>query len=105
MDYDKHYKIVDLPVLVDLTTGEVVETAEIRNGRYGSFWSVSNYGSTVPAYAKKRETIAKRGYTYASADFLVYDDQSHVRGGGYSKQRRLTTPEVDDWGEPIVKNT
>ena len=104
MAHDKNFKIVDLPVLIDLGTGEVVETAEIRNGRYGSFWSVSDYGSTVPAYAKKRETVAKRGYTYASADFLVYDNQSNGRGRGYSKQRRLTMPEVDDWGEPIVKS-
>ena len=31
MANDKSLKIVSLPVLIDLRTGEVVETAEIRN--------------------------------------------------------------------------
>ena len=56
----------------------------------------------MPAYAKNRETIAKRGYTYARAEFLVRDNDGRNYERGYTIVRRLGMPTEDEFGEKII---
>lgn len=86
-------------VLVDLSNGQVVEEARIVSGRFGQCWFIPDKEMFVPAYAKRRETIVKHGYTYATTDWLI---RTWANGQGESKERLIGTPVVDIWGEAIV---
>ena len=90
------------PVLVSLQTGQVAK-ARIVDGVYGPSWQVLDRSGAViayvPCYRKRRETVAKRGYVYATAEYVLR--RSPTRSEPAHKVRRLTTPTVDDWGEPI----
>lgn len=87
------------PVLVDLTTGSVVDEARMVGGRYGTSWLIPSRNAFVPAFRQRRETVAKRGYTYAEAEYVAQ------RGRHYAdpdrRVRRISSPTVDDFGEPI----
>lgn len=91
------------PVLVRLDT-DAVANARLVTGTYGPSWMLldpagSSTGDFVPHGRKRRVTVAKRGFTCATVDFVMKRGQ---KWGEPARQiRRLTMPTVDDWGEPI----
>lgn len=88
----------DVPMLVDLQTGKIVPEAKMVSGQYGTSWWIPG-GVYVPAFRKRRDTVARRGYTYARAKVLM--ERSHQREVADRKVRVLEAPTVDEWGEPI----
>ena len=96
------YRIREMDVLVDLRTGRVAN-ARLIDGKYGMSWMVKNDTGIVvdfvPTGRKRRDTVAKRGYTYAKADYLVRPPRDYKEAPW--RIRQLSTPTVDDFGEPI----
>jgi hypothetical protein len=92
----RDFRVRDLPVLVDLSTGQVAD-ARLIDGKYGMSWLVGD--EFVPHGRKRRETVAKRGYTYARASFVMRpaDDQHPMPW----RIRRLSSPTVDDFGVEV----
>ncbi len=91
------YRLRELDVLVSLITGEVCDTARMIDGQYGMSWLVND--TFVPIGRKRRDTVAKRGYTYAKALYVMKPaDRDHNFPW---RIRRLSTPTVDNFGEPI----
>ena len=99
LEGDSRLRLAPRDVLVDLSTGQVVEDARIVSGRFGLCWFIPEKEMFVPAYAKRRETIMKHGYTYAETEWLV---RTWWNGQGESKERLIVSPSVDIWGEAIV---
>lgn len=99
---NRDFYIGPRPVLIDLATGQPAD-ATLVDGRYGTSWLIrqpdGRPGRCVPAFRKQRATIAKHGFTYAHADFLI--ERTHSIRHPDIRRRRLTTPTVDDFGEPI----
>jgi hypothetical protein len=91
------FRVRELSVLVDLDTGQVCDSARLIESRYGLSWLVND--TFIPYGRKRRDTVAKRGYTYAEATYLMKPaDREHPFPW---RIRRLSTPLVDDWNEPI----
>ena len=89
----------DRDVLVDLSTGHVVDEARLIQGQYGWSWLIPSLDRFVPEGRKRRATIASRGYTYATASYLVRVPVDWRKGDW--PLRRLTSPTMDDFGEAI----
>ena len=105
LDSDQGLYVASRPVLVDLATGKVVDSARLVSSQWGTSWLVDRSNGRggslfVPAFRKQRATVAKRGYTYATAEFLL--ERTHRRDTPDIARRRLNTPTADDWGEPIA---
>lgn len=88
----------NVPVLVSLETGRIVPNAKMVQGQFGTSWWIPG-GGYVPAFRKRRDTVARRGYTYARAKMLL--ERSHSRDTPDWQVRVLEQPTVDVWGEPI----
>lgn len=99
LESDQRLHIAVRDGLVDISTGQVVEDARIVSGRYGLCWFLPETETFVRAYAKKRETIVKHGYTYVETEWLV---RTWWNGQGESKERLIASPVVDIWGEAIT---
>lgn len=83
-------------------------SAQLVTGTYGLPGMIldasgASSGEFVPHGRKRRGTMARRGYTYGVADFVMRRPR---KGEVPSRQsRQLTTPTVDAWGEPIRSTT
>jgi hypothetical protein len=96
------WKVADQEVLVGLETGRVVD-AKVVMGRYGRSWCIDDGREWAPYAPKNRATLAKRGYTEATAPFLC-----EVAGGRYHQWLEplepVGEPIVDRWGDPIPRS-
>ena len=86
--------------MVDLATGTVVDKAFLYDGNYGFTWVSPGEGIFVPWGRKRRDTVAKRGYTYARATYVRRRATKVGKNDWWV--RRLTTPTEDNWGVEIV---
>ncbi len=105
------FAVQTTPVLMELATGKVAAKARLVEGTYGMAWLVPGKdrfdGHFVPAYRKRRSTVAGRGYTYATAEVLAW----RTTRPPYRKPFRrdngelvvVSLPENDDFGEPLPK--
>jgi Zn ribbon nucleic-acid-binding protein len=98
---DPDWERQDTTVLVDITTGKVIDHAKIVPTRYGPRWVVEDpdTGDTdwYPVGPKRRSTSASKGVLEAETSYLA----RRTRNGWWPKVR-LTEPTVDAWGEPIT---
>lgn len=87
-------------VLVELAGATVVAAREV-DGRYGRRWCVGG-GLWLAWRPARRSTLARQGYTEATAPYLV-----EVCGRGSRQWYRpvcaLGSPLIDRWGEPIPR--
>jgi hypothetical protein len=101
----------DSSCLVDLKTGKVAPGAQLVRGQYGMSWLVPSFdpetgvntGNSrfIPAFRKRRDTVTKKGFTYAKGTFVIRTKRYAAGDISYKKVRCLVQPTVDDWGEPI----
>jgi hypothetical protein len=94
---DRSLSVVTQAVLVDASTGQVIDDARVVSGKYGSSWVIPSRDEFVPYGRKQRKTVLARGYLYAEAEYIVRRGQR-----GSFPIRRMSTPETDEWGEPII---
>lgn len=96
-----HFEVYeDARVVVDLATGTVLDDARIVSTQYGTSFRSDTADVWAPfTPPKRRSTCANKGYTYAEAALLVRP----FKRGGHERLARLSTPIVDEWGEPIAR--
>lgn len=104
LQHNRDFRVAERPVLVDLRTGTVVDRARVVSGQYGSSWLIPSeqrgwLPTFVPMHRARRATVARRGYTYASALFVVRPPER--RDDDEWRVRRLTDPLLDEWREPV----
>jgi hypothetical protein len=95
-----NYERRDLPVLLDVRTGEVLP-ARVVSTRYGLRWVVEHANGTTTWYPRRparRSTLASKGVVEAEAPYLV----RVWRNGGFEPVTVLERPTVDAWGEPVA---
>lgn len=96
----RSYERRDLPVLLDVQTGDVLP-ARVVSTRYGSRWVIEHANgrsSWYPRRPARRSTLASKGVVEADAPHLI-----RVWGNGGSESvALLECPTVDAWGEPVA---
>lgn len=97
---DDGCRTIERQVLVDLSTGRPVPDAKLVSTRYGTSWVVESSGKFVPYSAKRRDTITKRGYTYATVAYLGHDARGDS-GPYFVPDAAVSEPCMDTWGQPI----
>lgn len=88
-----------LPVLVSLATGEVIPSARLVDGQWGTQWwyrDAQGASHWVPYGRKRRSTVERHGVTYAHARYVV--EASYEWGVPDRRVRMIEAPAVDDFG-------
>lgn len=101
-DYGEWFIVPDWDVIVDLGDGEIVPAKKVDT-RYGYRWCVNNGAAWLPVQPKRRDTLAKKGYTEAEVPMLV-ERCGRGRDSWLKPICRLGDPIADRWGEPIPRD-
>lgn len=95
------WEISDMPVLVDIETGQVLDDARQVDARYGARWRSDNADVWAAVSPARRATNLKNGVIEATADAVYHVINKRNGGIWYRPIHRITTPLFDNWGERI----
>ena len=97
------YEVRQQSCLIDAETGLVIPNARMVSTKYGLKWVVDHEDGNAdwyPFHPKRRSTMLSKGVLEASQDHLV---RPYRRQEGWRVIGAIGQPDVDDWGEPIVR--
>lgn len=96
--------VEDFDVVVELSTGEVVDDARIVSGQYGLSWCIRGGATWMTVTPRRRSTQANKGFVEATAPWLVRESSPRAgRPSFIDPIAPIGSPIVDAWGEPIPR--